>query len=163
MTLVLAAVTAALIIICGLMARRLGMAREEIRGLSERLDAETSQRVLDSDRITRAQDDMAKLLSDLNIRCAQNTAAIDHLPDVAQIIAAATGPLVDVQRPRVVDMGGAGQQTSSQQQTDADDVPDWDPAWDTYDPTDAEYPVPRMPDDYTPPQIPGVELPMWPS
>lgn len=146
-------------VVLGVLARRLGMARQEIRGLRDQVKVEEAQRVLDIDRVTRAQDDMAKMLSDLNIRCAQNTAAIEHQPDVAQIIAAATGPLVDMQRPRALD------QAAGQQQPDpADpDEPEWDPTWDHYDPTDAEFPLPRMPDDYTPPQIPGVELPQWPG
>ena len=39
-------------------------------------------------------------LSDLNLRVARNTAALDALPNAADIIAAVTGPFVELARPR---------------------------------------------------------------
>lgn len=78
-------------------------------------------------------------LSDLNLRIARNTAALDALPNAADIIAAVTGPFVELARPRPYQFQPAEQT--------ADVAPD---AWDTYDPTDDEFPI-RDPGDFTPP------------
>lgn len=79
-------------------------------------------------------------LSDLNLRVARNTAALDALPNAADIIAAVTGPFVELARPRPYQFQQPDVQT-------ADVAPD---AWDTYDPTDDEFPI-RDPGDFTPP------------
>ena len=79
-------------------------------------------------------------LSDLNLRIARNTAALDALPNAADIIAAVTGPFVELARPRPYQFQQPDVQT-------ADVAPD---AWDTYDPTDDEFPI-RDPGDFTPP------------
>lgn len=79
-------------------------------------------------------------LSDLNLRVARNTAALDALPNAADIIAAVTGPFVELARPRPYQFQQPDVQT-------ADEAPD---AWDTYDPTDDEFPI-RDPGDFTPP------------
>lgn len=78
-------------------------------------------------------------LSDLNLRIARNTAALDALPNAADIIAAVTGPFVELARPRPYQFQPAEQTV--------DVAPD---AWDTYDPTDDEFPI-RDPGDFTPP------------
>lgn len=80
-------------------------------------------------------------LSDLNLRIARNTAALDALPNAADIIAAVTGPFVELARPRPYQF-----QQSTDQATEVADVD----AWDTYDPTDDEFPI-RDPGDFTPP------------
>ena len=80
-------------------------------------------------------------LSDLNLRVARNTAALDALPNAADIIAAVTGPFVELARPRPYQF-----QPTTDQATEVADVD----AWDTYDPTDDEFPI-RDPGDYTPP------------
>ena len=79
-------------------------------------------------------------LSDLNLRIARNTAALDALPNAADIIAAVTGPFVELARPRPYQFQQSTEQT-------ADVAPD---AWDTYDPPDDEFPI-RDPGDFTPP------------
>lgn len=79
-------------------------------------------------------------LSDLNLRVARNAAALDALPNAADIIAAVTGPFVELARPRPYQFQQSTEQT-------ADVAPD---AWDTYDPTDDEFPI-RDPGDFTPP------------
>lgn len=79
-------------------------------------------------------------LSDLNLRVARNAAALDALPNAADIIAAVTGPFVELARPRPYQFQQPDVQT-------ADVAPD---AWDTYDPTDDEFPI-RDPGDFTPP------------
>lgn len=81
-----------------------------------------------------------ELLSDLNLRVARNAAALDALPNAADIIAAVTGPFVELARPRPYQFQQPDVQT-------ADVAPD---AWDTYDPTDDEFPI-RDPGDFTPP------------
>ena len=80
-------------------------------------------------------------LSDLNLRIARNTAALDALPNAADIIAAVTGPFVELARPRPYQFQPADLTPDQQANEDA---------WDTYDPTDDEFPI-RDPGDFTPP------------
>lgn len=121
----------------------------EASSLQAKVDVTRSQRI-----VTRNADEykdtthaqglwqagIEERLSDLNLRVARNTAALDALPNAADIIAAVTGPFVELARPRPYQFQQPDVQT-------ADEAPD---AWDTYDPTDDEFPI-RDPGDFTPP------------
>lgn len=77
--------------------------------------------------------------------------------DIAQIIKAATDPVVEVYRPRQVDA------PVNEPASTATADPDSDPAyWDTYDPTDETIPA-TMPTQHGLPMLPGVDLPEFPK
>ena len=90
------------------------------------------------------QEGIEQSLSDLNVRVAKNTAAIDVQPDTAAIITAVTAPMLELMRP-------APFQPADNRAPNDPAEPD-DTSWiDTWDPTDDEFPLDRDPSDFTPP------------
>lgn len=131
------------VLVLGWLVRECRLENERLREDLEREASSLQAKVLEhvQPRVRRLwQAGIEERLSDLNLRVARNTAALDALPNAADIIAAVTGPFVELARPRPYQFQQSTEQT-------ADVAPD---AWDTYDPTDDEFPI-RDPGDFTPP------------
>lgn len=96
-------------------------------------------------------DDLASLMSDLNLRVARAEATIAATPtppDPATIIAAATAPLLALTEqytaPHQILAPGVAQPTAADGEWTAEELA-------AYDPTDEDFPPYRAPDDYSPP------------